>query len=72
MLTDLPLAEMSDEELLQEQEAAVQARAAAEFVDGLDAWRSATYAADHRLDAVKAELRRRDMEPERLKECGDG
>jgi len=51
-----PLAEMSFTELAAELAAAQSARGAAEYQEGLDAWRAATAAADARLAAVNAEI----------------
>ncbi len=51
--------EMTVPELHAELAAARQARFAADYMEGLFAWRVAIEAADHRIDLVKTEIERR-------------
>ena len=61
-----PAAGLAGGELLAELNAAHAARAAAEYADGLSAWRAAVTAADERLTEVQAEMAKR------VKEALDG
>lgn len=63
-MTIKPLAEMSLEEIQAELKAAHDARFAAEYQEGLSAWRAATEAADARIKAVNEEIDRRVAEAE--------
>ncbi len=54
-----PLADMTMDELRAERAAAHDARFAADYIEGLYAWRVASDAADQRLRAVNAEMAKR-------------
>lgn len=54
-----PLCEMTMQELREELGAAHQALFAADYMEGLFAWRAATEAADKRIRLAKAEIEQR-------------